>query len=250
MTLQRCFATLLLLACLATPAATQAQAIAGRVLDSLTAAPIAAATVMLLDSTDTAVARAETDSVGLFFFQAPGAGLYRVHADRMGYEEILTEHLPLRDAGSLELLVRLAPLPVEVEGLLVETEAEARRLRLEREGFYRRQEWAPGYFFDEEEIQKWRPTFISDLLQRVPGVRLHRQLGEVRVFSARRTGSCPMKIVLDGFKVDTVGGDLDFLVHPDRVIGMEIYPGAGGVGAPVQHRGTDAPCGILMIWTR
>lgn len=76
------------------------------------------------------------------------------------------------------------------------------------------------------------------------------QLGEARAVSRRIYTHCELKIVLDGFKVDTVGGDLDFLVDPDRVIGVEVYPGAGGMGAPVQHRGTDAFCGILMIWTR
>jgi hypothetical protein len=32
------------------------------------------------------------------------------------------------------------------------------------------------------------------------------------------------------------------------VIGMEVYP--SGVGAPVQYRGLDSRCGIVMIWTR
>jgi Carboxypeptidase regulatory-like domain len=249
MTLHRLCGTIVLLASVTTPGTLGAQTIAGRVLDDLTEVPISTAAIMLLDSTDTAVERVESDSVGRFFIRAPGAGMYRLYANRLAYEEFLSETFSLGEVGSVELLLRMAPMPVELDPFVVT--AEWQRVKLEEEGFYRRRDNTQGYFFDEEEIQKWRPTFITDLLRNVPGLAVQRgQLGEARVLSRRIYKRCPLKIVLDGFKVDTVGGDLDFLVDPNRVIGIEIYPGAGGMGAPVQHRGMDAFCGILMIWTR
>ena len=57
-----------------------------------------------------------------------------------------------------------------------------------------------------------------------------------------------MKIVVDGFKLDTSTMSIDLLINPDWIIGMEVYP--GGVGAPVQHRGLDSRCGVVMVWTR
>ena len=45
--------------------------------------------------------------------------------------------------AAIMLLLRMAPLPVELGALVVS--AELRRLKLENEGFYRRREWAPGH---------------------------------------------------------------------------------------------------------
>lgn len=250
MMLRRLYGTMVLLASLTTPETLGAQAIAGLVIDDLTEVPVSTAAIMLLDSTDTAVAWAESDSVGRFL-RAPRAGVYRLYADRLAYGEIFSETFSLREVGSVELLLRMVPLPVELDALVVTPERV--RMKLEDEGFYRRQAYAPGYFFDEKEIQRWRPTFVTDLLRKVPGVAVRRgRSGEATITSLRSyRPNCRLKLVLDGFKLNSEGGaDLDFLVNPDRVIGVEVYPGAGGVGAPVQHRGTDAFCGIVMIWTR
>jgi len=237
-----------LVALLATPVTLGAQTVSGSVLDDLTKAPIAAATVMLLDSMDTAIAWAESDSLGRFFMRVPTAGRYRLYADRLTYGEIFSEAFLLAGVGSVEVLLRMVPLPVELDGLVVT--AERLRMKLEAEGFYRRRDYAPGYFFDAEYMETWRPTFVSDVLRNVPGVAIRRgSMGGARVVS-RRQPNCPLKIVLDGFKVDTAGTDLDYLVDVHQIIGIEVYPGAGGMGAPVQHRGTDAFCGILMLWTR
>jgi hypothetical protein len=252
MTSHRIVAALLLLASLATPVSLRAQTIAGRVLDDLSEGPISTTSVMLLDSTDTAVAWAESDSVGRFFLRAPGAGRYRLYADRMAYGEIFSETFPLSGDGSVELLVRMVPLPVELDALVVT--AERRTEKLQTKGFCHRQDASQGTFFDVEDVQKWQPRFVTDLLRRAPGVHVERgRLGGAVVTTRRfRQGwnsPCPMKVVLDGFKVNLLEGEsLDDWVDPQRVIGLEVYP--GGVGAPVQHRGTDAFCGIIMIWTR
>lgn len=101
-TRRRVLIAISLVAPLTTPASVRAQTIVGRVLDDLTGAPIATATVMLLDSTDMAVGWAESDSVGRFFLTAPGAGLYRLYSDRLAYGEILSETFSLRDVPSVE----------------------------------------------------------------------------------------------------------------------------------------------------
>lgn len=238
----------LTLAAVSAPGAAGAQIVVGRVLDSLTAAPISTAAVMLLDSSDVAVDWAETDSLGRFVLRAPAVGDYRLFADRLAYREVFSEDLPLWDAGSLEVLLRMAPRPVELDALTVT--AEGRLVKLEDEGFYRRQAFAPGYFFDVEEIEKWKPTFITDMLRSVPSVSVRRvdSTGAVVPFNRRSYRGCPMKVVLDGYKVDVYSEGLDFFAPAVNVIGIEVYP--SGVGAPIQHRGLDAFCGIIMIWTR
>ena len=207
---------------------------------------------MLLDSMDVAVGFVESDSAGRFSLEVPRAGPYRVRADRLGYADFISEVFSLDTAGPLELVLRMVPEPLEVDGLVVIAEQELRRTELEDVGFFRRRDNSPGYFFDVEELERIRPTFVTDVLRNVPGVRVQRQ-GHGYLVSSLRSYKpiCEMKIVLDGYEIvpDSITG-LDFLVSADRVIGIEVYPGAGGIGAPVQHRGTDAFCGIVMIWTR
>jgi len=247
MTLHRISAALVLLASLAAPASARAQTIAGRVLDDLSEAPISFASVMLLDSTDTAVAWVESDSVGRFFIRAPGAGTYRLYADRMAYGEIFSETFPLQGVGSVELLVRMVPLPIEMDAMVVT--AERRRMKLDQKGFYRRRNASMGYFFDMDEIARWDPLRVTDVVRDVPGVIVRRsRLGGLVALTQRFGRQCAMKVVVDGFKADVADGSLDFLVNPDHVIGIEVYP--SGVGAPIQHRGLDSRCGIMMIWTR
>jgi hypothetical protein len=229
------------------PGTVGAQTIVGYVLDDVTDVPVATAAIMLLDSTDTAVRWAESDSVGRFFIAAPGAGRYRLYADRLAYGEILSEAFSLDDTGSVEILVRMVPLPMELDALVVT--AERRRLKLEEKGFYRRQRASMGYFFDTDDIRVRDPLRVTDVMRDVPGVYLRRQrLGGLVALTWRLGRLCPMKVVVDGFKLDTSSMSIDDLINPDFVVGMEVYP--GGVGAPVQHRGLDSRCGVVMIWTR
>jgi hypothetical protein len=224
-----------------------AQTVVGVVVDDVNGAALPVASLMLLDSVGTAVAWAETDSAGRFALRAPGFGGYRLFADHLGYGEILTDPLSLQRTYPLRVEVRLVPMPMELDPLVVTT--QRRRLRLEREGFYRRQDRAFGTFFDTEEIEALHPIRTTDILRRVPGVivRLNREGGAVAT-TWSRGGMCPMKVVVNGFKIDTSFGSLDDWVSPLSVVGVEVYP--RGVGAPVQHAGPGSSCGVVMIWTR
>ena len=222
-------ATVFLVALSVYPVSGRAQTIVGRVLDDLNSAPLFGAAVMLLDSTDTAVRWAESDSTGRFVLTVSRAGRYRLYADRLGYTELLSDTFALRQAGPVELELRLVPMPLELEAVVVT--AEHRRARLDRLGFYRRRERSMGHFFDTEEIQSINPVRTSDLLRRVPGVIVRRnRFGGAVATTWRRAGACPMKIVLDGNKLDLSEDALDNWVSPDEVIGVEVFP--GGVGAP------------------
>jgi len=236
---------------LAPPAA--AQTLLGSVLDDLTGAPVTRARVLLVDSAARAVARGESDETGRVVLVAPGPGVFRIYADRLGYEEMLSDTFSLPGTGSVALELRLAPFPLELDPLFVT--ALRRQTKLERQGFYRRQRASTGYFFDVTDLETWKPTLVSNLLRQVPAVHVVRnRLGGTTLLSRRvRTNwgmECPMKIVVDGFALDTSDGGFDQWVSPSEVLGIEVYPGAGGVGAPVQFRDADAYCGVVVVWTR
>jgi len=224
----------------------------GTVLDDLTGTPVATARVLLVDSLDAAVVWALSDDQGRVVLVAPGPGVFRVYADRIGYDDLLSDTFPLRDTTAVELELRMAPLPVELDPLVITT--QLRRTKLEQRGFYRRQENSLGYFFDQTDVEKQKPTLVSNLLRQVPGVDVRRNRFGGTVLLSRRPqgwgGGCPMKVVVDGFALGDADAGFDQWVPPSSVLGIEVYPGAGGVGAPPQYRGLDAGCGLVLVWTR
>jgi hypothetical protein len=136
--------------------------------------------------------------------------------------------------------------------------------RLEKVGFYRRKS-AVGYLIGPEQVRDRRPFITSDLLRQIPGVRLgsvhangylpvsgrqNVQMLNLETDSAE-IRACVMKVVVDGSKMPTGGGlSLNDIVPAQDVLAVEVYPSRGGVGAPVRYRGTDAYCGVILIWTR
>jgi hypothetical protein len=233
---------------LAGPPAARAQTLVGHVLDDLTGGPITTATVMLVDSADKVVSSTLSEADGRFLFDVAGPGTFRIYADRLGYEELISEAFPLAGVGPVEVQLYMQPQPLELDSLLVLV--KARLSKLDRGGFYHRRGATAGTFFDAEDVKKWDPARLTDLLRLAAGVNVRpSRYGGTAVLS-RRTG-CPMKIVLDGFDVDALEfGSIDDWVDPSMVLGVEVYPGIGGMGAPARHRGSDANCGVIMIWTR
>lgn len=247
-TIPRNCAAILAVAILTGAAPAAAQTIVGQVVDDVTTAPLPATTIMLLDTADTAVRVTEADSAGWFALQAPAAGRYRVFADRLGYAGVVSDTLEVEAGRRTEVVIRMVPKPVELEA--IEVTAERRYMKLEEKGFYRRQAFAPGHFIDAQQIIDEKPLYTTDLLRMIPAlvVRGHT-VANRRATPSAATG-CSMRLVLDGWSLDLRGQSIDDLVSPAEIIGIEVYPAAGGNGAPVQYRGPEAFCGIIMIWTR
>ena len=239
---------------LAVPAPARSQIVFGHVLDQTNGRPLPMTAIMLLDSTGAAVRYVDTDSVGRFRLLAPRAGRYQLYLDQLAYQAYLTDTLTLAGDGPLELLLRLEPLPVELDPLVVTT--ERRRVRLEKVGFYRRERFSMGYMLGPDQIRELRAFRTTDLLRQIPAVQLRWSMmpGGYLVSSRRRLASfagavCPMKIVVDGVTTEQNSFALDDVVPVQDVMAVEVYPGTGGVGAPVRYRSTDAFCGVVLIWT-
>lgn len=108
-----------------------AQSFEGRVLDIEDYTPVPTALVRLVDQDGDPRSLSIADSTGRYRIEAPGPGVYRLQAERIGYDGMET---PLLEAGSadgvysIDLVMRRAPLPIE--GLRVSTEQVDRQLRL------------------------------------------------------------------------------------------------------------------------
>jgi hypothetical protein len=99
-------------------------------------------------------------------------------------------------------------------------------------------------FFDQREIEKRHPAFLSELLRTVPGASL---------YASERSGNrimlrdCKPMVWLDGMRAQ--GAELDEVVKPTDVAGLEVYPSSAGLPPQYQDR-NNRMCGAIVVWTR
>lgn len=113
------------------PGSLLAQTVEGRVLDEEDERPVPTALVRLVDEGGQARAVTAADSTGRYRVQAPGPGIYRLQAERIGYEGMETPLLEMQRADQtypVDLMVRRSPVPIR--GLEVTNREVDRRLRL------------------------------------------------------------------------------------------------------------------------
>jgi hypothetical protein len=105
-----------------------------------------------------------------------------------------------------------------------------------------------GYFITRKDIEERQPRVLSDMMRRVPGLRVDCDFGSCQVTSfteARRImGGCPIQYFLDGVPFS---GDVDELT-PDQVEGIEIYRGSSSI--PPQFNTGTSMCGVIAVWSR
>lgn len=232
--------------------------IQGRVVDVRTSEPIAGATVLVTDSYGDRVARRITDDAGGFTVQARRRSAVRLRVGGLGYETVDTPllHFDENDFFVVEVVLDVDAVP------LAPLEVVARTLTVERsavfEGFDHRAQRGFGTFFTRSEIEEIQPQRVTDLLQRVPGVRLggggaghRRTVTMARSLPGPGGGSCPVQIYMDGrlmTRSPQVDIAVDDLVAPGDLEGMEVYHGLSSV--PAEFLNPHARCGVVALWTR
>lgn len=240
-------------------------ALIGTVVRHDTGAPVAGAMVLVRDVNGRPVYSAVTDGDGRFWFQHPDQ-----HTRRF---ELTVEHVAY---GRVSQVVDFAPgEQLDVEVVLTERAialdpivvTQRRRGLLVDVGFYDRLEEGAGLFIEREEVERRRPSRITDLMQGKPGITV-MQTGaftrDIRVIAPARMGGntdCQPAIWLDGSlarsggvpRLSDVGGQptqpqLSELVAPEEIEAIEVYKGPAGL--PDEYRSSDSSCGVVLIWTR
>jgi len=113
------------------PAPSAAQTVRGTLVEEGDSQPIAGAFVVLEDSTGAAVSTALTGPTGTWVLRAPGAGRYRVRADRIGYEAAFSDTLRLGATETLSRVLHVPVAPIGLSGIDVEGAARCEMLREE-----------------------------------------------------------------------------------------------------------------------
>ncbi|HEX6944200.1 MAG TPA: carboxypeptidase regulatory-like domain-containing protein [Gemmatimonadaceae bacterium] len=135
----------------------------------------------------------------------------------------------------------------------------ASRLTRVSRGFEERRRASNGKFITQEDVIRRHPLVTSDMFYRVAGLQVEQASNPIDgkriymrgLFSDR----CFPAIYIDGmYMSDLSANDIDGMVRPDEVAGIEVYSGAwvpaqftrglAGVG----HVGEA--CGSIVIWTR
>jgi len=105
-----------------------AQTVSGRLIDGLIRVPIDRAFIVLLDATDSELARVLTDPQGRFSLTAPSAGTFRLRSERIGFRAGLSDSFELSANGSHELEMLVNQVVVRLDTITVS--GDARRCRV------------------------------------------------------------------------------------------------------------------------
>jgi protocatechuate 3,4-dioxygenase beta subunit len=188
----------------------------------------------------------ETSAGGGFALSGLPSGTYSVEVRAIGFTPKrvpvdLTARRPAQVAVTLDN--RVATL----EGVRVTDRATATGPLAEFEE--RRKKGGFGRFFSEEDVQQRNAFLVSDVLRSVPGLRLVPRGGGMQGSAIQGRGSCEMTVFVDGNRLFNGANDLDDVVRPQDIAGVEVYNGQAGVPAQFST-GTTGGCGVVAVWTK
>ena len=183
--------------------------------------------------------RTRSLSDGHFAFADIAGGVAAITVRRLGYvQRRLEVDLNVRTTKQ-PLEIMLTPVATDVETVTIE--GATGRLQ----GFNeRRVRNNFGYFFDQNDIRRKSPRFVSELFRTIPGARLQASRRNGNILELR---NCTPRIWIDGVRADN--GEIDELISPSEIAGMEIYPSFAGVPAEYMDKENRA-CGVVLVWTR
>jgi len=218
----------------------------GTVIDATSRRPLAGANVAIAGAGLSQI----TNDRGAFTLSGAPSGTQTVLIRAVGYAP---------ERRSVDLLGD-QPLTLDVKLTTVRRMLDTMRVTASRlyyadaNGFERRRRSGFGTFFDSTDVKRYHPFETTRLVERASGVRLYGSGMNQRIIMDRVT-PCEASIVIDGIPYpDLTGGDLNAIVSPEQIVGVEVYSSAGSV--PVQYRNRSAfsrsggRCGSIVIWTK
>jgi iron complex outermembrane receptor protein len=159
----------------------------------------------------------------------------------------IVQNLTLEADQTTELAVRVDTRTVALPEVVIEGREREPAAKMS-EFNSRKAAGHGGYFVTRKDIEERQPRVLSDLLRRVPGLRVDCDFGTCRVTSFSETrrimGGCPIQYFLDGIPFL---GDLDEMT-PDQIEGIEVYRGSSSI--PPQFNTGTSMCGVIAIWSR
>jgi hypothetical protein len=186
-----------------------------------------------------------TDASGRFEIATLPVGTHALEVRRIGFApQQLPVHLASRSPTLVNVVLEKPVRMLDAVRVSARTLYSRRQTEIEqrrRRGF--------GHFILRDELDRSASARVTDMLRRVPGVRVYTSQGrDVVTFARGQTGSGPCRptVFLDGHKLGS-GEDLDFLATVNSLEAIEVYTSA--MQAPVEYWGGGG-CGAIVLWTR
>lgn len=227
---------LALLAVLSAPgAAQQTGTLKGRILDDETGDPVSSAVVRIKGRPPlTATAQ------GTFQVSDLPAGQVDVAIQAIGFEPIIVK-FPIA-AG--QVIERIFPLQFTGSKLPdLEVKVRAQRLAPRYSEFERRRGLGMGTYFRWDEMQAFNT--LGDALRTVRGVRIRCDQARYECFAVMaRNPQCNPTWWIDGVEIRSFHENTSIR----DIYGVEIYRGPGEV--PGDFGGSNAACGVIVVWTK
>ncbi len=192
-------------------------------------------------------------------------GSYELVVRHLAYGE-RSQAIQVSSSERVDLQLRMTMEPIELEALVVSVRRRYLAPRLQE--FYERVDKGNGHFITRDDIENRKPGRITRMIADSPGIQLVRG-GESSLsqrlhfrrhvrWEAGRTIPCWPTVYVDGERIQegglevagrpSSGMDIDDLILPADVEGVEVYDGAGGL--PPRFGGSFGGCGVIAIWTR
>jgi hypothetical protein len=223
------------------PEVMQAQAtIRGRVVDSETGQPIIGATVTLRKQNNKTFT---TDSSGRFEARDLPSGDIQLLIQMLGflpgdYRVRVTDSGEFDKVFSLDFTgQKMAPIAIR---------ARAEQVMTRYTDFEARRQRGMGAFLRWDQLTSEKFSSVGDALRTIKGVKIQCHIQENGECEARMTRSpqCKPVWVIDGMEAGSFNENT-----PIRdVYGIEVYRGAGEI--PGEYSGSNAACGVIVIWTK
>lgn len=193
---------------------------------------------------------------------------------RIGFEPTEVRLAAMPDTA---VRVQMKPVAQTLEAQVVSVRSPF--VRLQMWGFYERMAQVQngarvGYFVTPEDLALRRPQNVTDAVEQFPSIRLAPiDDGKIdadgmahadgtptrRKFRIEDRKGCPMTVYLDRIRVQpSVSGmkwvdeQINDLIQPGSVAGIEVYPRAAGVPPefPAANSAGLSECGVVLIWTK
>ena len=221
------------------PDAGEAQAILrGRVVDSETGQILAGAIVTVRRGDTPFIA----DSLGEFLARQLPGGEMQVRVQCLGYAQS-DFRIFIPDSGVVRRDFALDFTGQRLPAVAVRARAE--QLMPRYAAFEQRRQRGLGAFFRWDELNKEEFGSVGDALRTVRGVRIQCNQATFECFAVMaRAQQCHPTWFVDGMEARSFNENT-----PIRdVYGLEIYRGAGET--PGEFSGSNAACGVIVVWTK
>lgn len=112
--------------------------------------------------------------------------------------------------------------------------------------FERRRRMGGGHFFDETEIERRKPTLLTDLIRGIPEVHVVPTIwGGVDVVMSR--GNCRPDLIIDGSRqINDATFPINTLVWANELRAVEVY--TNPLRIPAEFK-SGSGCGAIVVWT-